>query len=224
MRQCCFVALYNCFLSLLYHIVFYMIGYDISRRYKELNYPFATIDTQKMGWWKRVCILPKNKNGHAFLASFEIQKNAVLHWIVSTICVLVFWTCAYLFSSVSRDNISTIFIICILVDMIPVFFYLSFVYWQINHVITVSKEIQRISSKQLQKHIVNCQKNSNLNPNNQGYKITEKRKLFWTKIKYTIVVPADNGCKQAICEVATVTKYRYCSTEITQLKSIKKEC
>ena len=222
MRPFCFAALYHCVLTLLFHIVFYMIGYDINRRYQKMNYPFATINTKNMGWWHQVCILPKDRSGNAFLVSFEIQKYAALHWIVVTICVLVFWTVAFLFSSISRDHISTIFLFCFLVDVSPFLFYLSCVYWQINHVITVSKGIERITTKQLQKHIIACQKSCNFfNPNDPGYNITEKNRFFWVKKIYTIAAPADNRSRQAIYEVATITTYRYCSTEITRLKPVE---
>ena len=205
---------YYC-LSLLYHFIVYLIGYDYSRRYKKLNYPFAEISIDNTSIWQYICHLPKSKGNSVFKVSFEIQKNAFLHWLIVSNGILVSWI-VFICLLGFQPKVPFVFTASLAVDLLPILFFLSCISAQVNRIICSSFEKETISPTDLKKYISKIKREyskKNWNISSVNIIETERRSLFKTTISVSACYCDMTRGDYIINEIATISRFRYSSKE-----------
>ena len=76
-------------LSLIIHFGdYYYVGYDFQRRHQSMSSRFAAISPEDMGFWRCLCLYPKNKrNRGAYLVTYDIERLTIMHLLFDLVLI-----------------------------------------------------------------------------------------------------------------------------------------
>lgn len=193
----------------------YMSGYEIYRRYKEINYHFSKVNMPLDFPWNYLCKFPENTAGKQYLLAYDIERVTIIYIIAVSLVIAVE---SFLIVFYDRFRVGY----CILANQTPYCVFLAWTMLEQNKVMNFDDREPRLCRNDIKAALHQYKREYKDKGSITVTEVTGRKHLSYRDDFVILTVkPFEKSEPIVAIKIASIRKYRYCENEVIELLSQK---